>query len=94
MATRASNFDPWGLFFEREVGFTCATLQLRRAMVDPGYQHLGARWAGEFLLLPFAAGQRVVNTDSGIAQGAVELAQTNGQHALALRARQCRWRHF
>jgi len=94
MTTRTSDFDPRGLFFEREIALTSATLQLCWAMVNPSDQNLGARWAGKFLLLPLPSSQRVVNAHFRIAQGAIDLTQTHGQHAFALGARECRWRDF
>ena len=94
MASRAGNLHPRDLFFEGEVRLASSAFQLRWAVVYPGDQHLGARRAGDFLFLPFSSSQRVINTHPCIAQGAVEFPQANRQHALALRAGECRGGHL
>lgn len=94
MATWTGNLDTRNLFFQGEVRRAGPAFQLRWPVVNPGDQDLGARRAGEFLFLPFSSGQRVVNTHPRIAQGAVEFTQAHRQHALALRAGECRWGHL
>jgi hypothetical protein len=68
LAAWTGQFHARCLGFECEIALAHAALELSRALVDAGYQNLRARRAGEFLLLPLAPSDSVVNANPSIAK--------------------------